>query len=152
MDSSFLNKLSEEEVTKITPSIFDTLQKIIKEVDTENKDKNVLIDAYKHEGVTIKVGSTIGMGSIIYILQSLQILAGSGGIVVEMDGLCGHIYHVVKPENILNLLQVPLPQCTIRLNTSGDMIFIEPHARYNWEICMIILIKEVHEIFKDFIN
>lgn len=147
MDSSFINTLPEEQLSRITPAIFDTLQKIIQNLDAKNQSQTKLLEAYQQ--LTTQSGHAIRVQDVIFILQGLQVLKATSAVVVEMDGLRGHLFYSVMPQDIPNLLGFPLPQCHI--SNDEHQIIIDPPGPADWDICIICLNKEVREIFKDYL-
>jgi len=144
MDSTFISTLSDEELTRLTPTIFDTLQNIIQ---TQEKPLNLI------KQCSVQAGKAIRAQDVIFYLQFLQTITNTGTVIVEMDGYGGHLFHVVMPNDIPQLLGVPLAQCNIHvLPNDESLLIIDPPAGYDWEIAIIILTDQIRQIFKDWLE
>jgi hypothetical protein len=129
MDSSFINTLSDNELIRITPTIFDTLQKIIQKQDNHLKS---------YQQLAPSCGSTIDSSDIIVLLQSSLELSQSGTVIVEKEGMLGQFFYILMPQDILNLLGIPLNQCH-SIHLSGQTIVISAPAQRvtDWDIISI---------------
>jgi len=144
MDSTFISTLSDEELTRITPTIFDTLQNIIQ---TQEKPLNLIKQS------NVQAGKAIGVQDVIFYLQFLQTVTNTGTVIVEMDGLAGHLFHVVMPNDIPQLLGAPLSQCNIYVSPNDkSLLIIDSPAGYEWEIAIIILTNQIRQIFKEWLE
>ena len=148
MDPSFISTLTLEELQKLGPSIFQTLQTIIAEQNEKLEKYYQLLNSEVIKEIT-DLNYSIHNSRLIDLFQNLHQALNTDKIIVEIDGR-DEKYMSTSLEQLPDLLRVDITECNI--STSGTYITIRPPQNVpndiGWSICSVV----INEMTKDYFN